>query len=79
MTARPGGAPDRRRDGGGPVGREESEFGDPLQRIRAACVLPYAGVADVRRSVFRTVTDSADELRASWQRQAFRQAAALLV
>ncbi|MFE1175802.1 NAD(P)H-dependent oxidoreductase [Streptomyces sp. NPDC058773] len=62
-----------------PADREESEFGDPLQKIWAACVLPYVGVADVRRIVFRTVTDSADELRASWLRQARQQAAALMV
>ncbi|WEB44332.1 NAD(P)H-dependent oxidoreductase [Streptomyces yunnanensis] len=62
-----------------PADREESEFGDPLQRIWAACVLPYVGVADVRRTVFRTVTDSTDEMRASWLRQARQQAAALLV
>ncbi|MEU3861379.1 NAD(P)H-dependent oxidoreductase [Streptomyces sp. NPDC028722] len=61
-----------------PADREESEFGDPLQRIWAACVLPYVGVTDVRRVVFRTVTDSADETRASWLRQARREAAALL-
>ncbi|MFF1406633.1 NAD(P)H-dependent oxidoreductase [Streptomyces sp. NPDC058294] len=62
-----------------PADREEDEFGDPLQKIWAACVLPYVGVADVRRVVFRTVTDSADETRASWLRQARREAAALLV
>ncbi|MEU0053426.1 NAD(P)H-dependent oxidoreductase [Streptomyces sp. NPDC006309] len=62
-----------------PADREENEFGDPLQKIWAACVLPYVGVADVRRVVFRTVTDSADETRASWLRQARREAAALLV
>lgn len=61
-----------------PADREESEFGDPLQRIWSACVLPYVGVADVRRIVFRTVTDSADEARAAWLHQARRQAAALL-
>ncbi|MGW2563238.1 NAD(P)H-dependent oxidoreductase [Streptomyces sp. NPDC001514] len=62
-----------------PADREESEFGDPLQRIWSACVLPYAGVDDVRRVVFRTVTDSTDEARAAWLDQARRQAAALLV
>ncbi|MYV57664.1 NAD(P)H-dependent oxidoreductase [Streptomyces sp. SID3212] len=61
-----------------PAGREESEFGDPLQRIWAACVLPYVGVADVRRVVFRTVTDSSDADRAGWLRQARQEAAALL-
>ncbi|AOP49078.1 NAD(P)H-dependent oxidoreductase [Streptomyces lydicus] len=62
-----------------PADREESEFGDPLQSIWAACVLPYVGVADVRRVVFRTVTGSADALRASWLRQARQEAAALTV
>ncbi|MGW1379573.1 NAD(P)H-dependent oxidoreductase [Streptomyces sp. NPDC002446] len=61
-----------------PADREESEFGDPLQRIWAACVLPYVGVTDVRRVVFRTVTDSADETRAAWLQQARKEAAALL-
>ncbi|MFB7945862.1 hypothetical protein ACFC6L_13180 [Kitasatospora phosalacinea] len=32
-----------------PEDREHSEFGDPLQRIWAACVLPYVGVAEVRQ------------------------------
>ncbi|MEU9111035.1 NAD(P)H-dependent oxidoreductase [Streptomyces sp. NPDC048483] len=62
-----------------PAGREESEFGDPLHRIWSACVLPYVGVTDVRRVVFRTVTDSIQEARASWLHQAREQAAALLV
>ncbi|MEU6547966.1 NAD(P)H-dependent oxidoreductase [Streptomyces sp. NPDC046859] len=61
-----------------PVDREEAEFGDPLQKIWSACVLPYVGVADVRRVVFRTVTDSSDETRASWLSQARHHAAALL-
>ncbi|MFE5620818.1 NAD(P)H-dependent oxidoreductase [Streptomyces virginiae] len=60
-----------------PGEREESEFGDPLERIWAACVLPYVGVADVRRVVFRTVTDSTDETRRDWLLQARREAAAL--
>lgn len=61
-----------------PAEREESEFGDPLQRIWAACVLPYAGVDDVRRHVFRTVTDSAEDARTGWLRLAREQAAALV-
>ncbi|ROP50685.1 NAD(P)H-dependent oxidoreductase [Streptomyces sp. PanSC9] len=61
-----------------PADREEAEFGDPLQRIWSACVLPYVGVADVRRVVFRTVTDSSDRTRASWLNQARHHAAALL-
>jgi putative NADPH-quinone reductase len=61
-----------------PAEREHGEFGDPLQRIWAACVLPYVGVADVRRVVFRTVGDSTAEQRADWLRRAREQAAALL-
>ncbi|MFJ6783003.1 NAD(P)H-dependent oxidoreductase [Streptomyces yangpuensis] len=61
-----------------PGEREEAEFGDPLQRIWAACVLPYVGVVDVRRVVFRTVTDSPDETRRAWLLQARRAAAALV-
>ncbi|WP_030844758.1 NAD(P)H-dependent oxidoreductase [Streptomyces sp. NRRL F-4474] len=61
-----------------PGEREESEFGDPLQRVWAACVLPYVGVADVRRTVFRTVTDSTDAARQAWLRQARQEAAALV-
>ncbi|MFG2140843.1 NAD(P)H-dependent oxidoreductase [Streptomyces sp. NPDC048650] len=58
--------------------REANEFGDPLQRIWSSCVLPYTGVDDFRRVVFRTVTDSTEEARAAWLRQARREAAALL-
>jgi putative NADPH-quinone reductase len=61
-----------------PAEREHGEFGDPLQRVWAACVLPYVGVADVRRVVFRTVGDSTDGQRADWLREAREQAAALL-
>ncbi|MFV2117491.1 NAD(P)H-dependent oxidoreductase [Streptomyces sp. Act-28] len=61
-----------------PADREESEFGDPLHSIWSACVLPYTGVTDVRRVVFRTVGDSSPETRASWLDQARRHAAALL-
>ncbi|MEU3409599.1 NAD(P)H-dependent oxidoreductase [Streptomyces sp. NPDC006670] len=62
-----------------PAEREEGEFGDPLERIWSACVLPYVGVRDVRRVVFRTVGDSTAEERAAWLDRARREAAALLV
>lgn len=61
-----------------PQEREDREFGDPLQRIWAACVLPYVGIDDVRRTVFRTVTDASPATREEWLRQARREAAALL-
>ncbi|MEU8677644.1 NAD(P)H-dependent oxidoreductase [Streptomyces sp. NPDC048560] len=61
-----------------PADREDEEFGDPLERIWTACVLPYVGVGDVRRTVFRTVAGASDEARAAWLQQARRQAAALV-
>ncbi|MEV6561362.1 NAD(P)H-dependent oxidoreductase [Nocardia sp. NPDC051756] len=57
--------------------RERDVFGDPLQQIWAACVLPYIGVEDVRRKVFRTVTDSTDQQRTTWLQEARTLAAAL--
>ncbi|KAA8887234.1 NAD(P)H-dependent oxidoreductase [Nocardia colli] len=57
--------------------RERDIFGDPLQQIWAACVLPYIGIEDVRRKVFRTVTDSTDQWRATWLAEARTLAAAL--
>ncbi|WP_030245540.1 NAD(P)H-dependent oxidoreductase [Streptomyces sp. NRRL S-350] len=61
-----------------PEAREREEFHDPLERIWGACVLPYVGVTDVRRTVFRTVTDASAAERAEWLRQAREQAAALI-
>lgn len=61
-----------------PADREADEFGDPLQSIWSACVLPYVGVDDVRRIVFRTVSDSSEATRAAWLARARREAAALV-
>ncbi|MEU8779158.1 NAD(P)H-dependent oxidoreductase [Streptomyces sp. NPDC048606] len=61
-----------------PIEREDGEFGDPLQKIWSACVLPYVGVSEVRRVVFRTVADSTEETRRDWLDQARQQAAALM-
>ncbi|MFI9504360.1 NAD(P)H-dependent oxidoreductase [Nocardia sp. NPDC052566] len=60
------------------VERERDVFGDPLQRIWAACVMPFIGVDDVRRKVFRTVGDSSADDRAAWLREARELAAALV-
>ncbi|MDH6225194.1 MULTISPECIES: NAD(P)H-dependent oxidoreductase [Streptomyces] len=60
-----------------PAEREEAEFGDPLHRIWTACVLPYVGVDDVRRVVFRTIAGSDGATREGWLREARRLAAAL--
>lgn len=61
-----------------PAEREAGEFGDPLERIWSACVLPYVGAADVRRRVFRTVTDSSAAQRAAWLAEARSLAAELV-
>ncbi|GAA2681616.1 NAD(P)H-dependent oxidoreductase [Nonomuraea recticatena] len=61
-----------------PAERERDEFGDPLQRIWSACVLPYVGITDLRRIVFRTVTDANERQRDHWLQEARRHAAALL-
>ncbi|MGP3977060.1 NAD(P)H-dependent oxidoreductase [Streptomyces sp. 8N114] len=61
-----------------PAQREEREFNDPLDNIWRACILPYTGVTDVRRAVFRTVADSTDTQRAEWLRQARAMASALV-
>ncbi|MFJ9518514.1 NAD(P)H-dependent oxidoreductase [Kitasatospora sp. NPDC101801] len=61
-----------------PAERERDEFGDPLERIWAACVLPYVGVGEVRRVVLRTVGDSTAAERAAWLDDVRREAAALL-
>jgi putative NADPH-quinone reductase len=61
-----------------PAARERDEFGDPLERIWAACVLPYVGVTDVRRAVFRTVSDSTETERDDWLKQARAHAAELM-
>ncbi|MFJ6718514.1 MULTISPECIES: NAD(P)H-dependent oxidoreductase [unclassified Streptomyces] len=61
-----------------PAEREESEFGDPLRSIWSACVLPYVGMADVRRVVFRTIGDADDATRRGWLEEARRQAGALV-
>ncbi|SER94868.1 Putative NADPH-quinone reductase (modulator of drug activity B) [Streptomyces qinglanensis] len=61
-----------------PAEREEREFNDPLDSVWRACVLPYTGITDVRRTVFRTVTDADAARRSDWLRQARALAAALL-
>ncbi|MFI6150043.1 NAD(P)H-dependent oxidoreductase [Streptomyces sp. NPDC051109] len=61
-----------------PGEREAGEFGDPLGRVWSACVLPYVGVTDVRRTVFRTVTGSTAQERTAWLAQARREARALI-
>lgn len=49
--------------------REERELGDPLESIWGRCVLPYNGVSDYRREVFRPVVDSDPSQRSLWLAQ----------
>src|SRR5690606_41685307 len=49
-----------------PGEREQAEFGDPLELIWGRCVLPFCGVGQYRRVVFRPVVDSPAAQRARW-------------
>ncbi len=46
--------------------REVNDLGDPLELIWGRCVLPYCGVKDYKRIVFRPVVGSSTETRSSW-------------
>lgn len=49
-----------------PAERENEAFGDPLDLIWGRCVLPFCGVRDYRRHVFRPVGGSSEEQRVAW-------------
>lgn len=53
--------------------REVNDLGDPLELIWGRCVLPYCGVNDYKRLVFRPVNGSSNEARASWLEETVRQ------
>lgn len=46
--------------------REATDLGDPLELIWGRCVLPYCGVENYKRLVFRPVNDSTPEVREMW-------------
>ncbi|MEZ7195526.1 NAD(P)H-dependent oxidoreductase [Pseudodesulfovibrio karagichevae] len=48
------------------AGREETVFGDPLERIWKDCVFGLCGVADVTRRMFRIVCTSTAQERREW-------------
>jgi NAD(P)H dehydrogenase (quinone) len=50
--------------------RERTELGDPLELIWGRCVLPYCGVQNYERHVFRPVVGSSDDQRANWLAEA---------
>jgi len=52
--------------GNTPASREQSVFGDPLERIWRDCVLQYCGVQHVIRSLFGVVATSTAEEREHW-------------
>ena len=46
--------------------REINDLGDPLELIWGRCVLPYCGVENYQRHIFRPVNGSSPETRSSW-------------
>lgn len=50
--------------------RERTQLGDPLGLIWGNCVLPYCGVEEYQRHVFRPVAGSTREQRSVWLYQA---------
>lgn len=52
--------------GNTPAAREQSMFGDPLERIWRDCVLRYCGVRHVIRSMFGVVATSTPDERERW-------------
>ena len=55
-----------------PVEREQAEFGDPLERIWADCILSFCGVRKVVRRMFGVVCTSHDGQRKAWLEVAAR-------
>ncbi|OIQ48902.1 FMN-dependent NADH-azoreductase [Pseudodesulfovibrio hydrargyri] len=58
------------------AGREETVFGDPLERIWKDCVFGLCGVPDVTRKMFRIVCTSTPDERRGWLDEAARIVAA---
>lgn len=54
------------------LAREESVFGDPLDRPWRDCIFGLCGVTDVRRRLFGVVVTSAFDERAAWLTEAMR-------
>lgn len=50
--------------------REQTVFGDPLERIWKDCVFGLCGVRDVQRRMFETIVTSTPEQREAWLREA---------
>ena len=52
-----------------PEERENTVFGDPLERIWKDCVFDFCGITSFKRLMFRVVTDSTEQERQSWLAQ----------
>ncbi len=60
-----------------PTGREQSAFGDPLERIWRDCIFHFCGVRHFQRRMFNVVVTSTPEQRCSWIEEARELAIAL--
>lgn len=49
-----------------PEGRENTVFGDPLERIWKDCIFDFCGVTNYYRKMFRTIAGSSPEERQAW-------------
>lgn len=49
-----------------PQKREDTVFGDPLQRIWKDCIFDFCGVTNFHRRIFRTIAGSSQEEREVW-------------
>jgi NAD(P)H dehydrogenase (quinone) len=49
--------------------REESVFGDPLERLWKSCIFELCGVGVFHRRMFRVIVTSTAEARAAWLRE----------
>ncbi len=56
--------------GNTPASREQTVFGDPLERIWRDCVLRYCGIQHVIRSLFGVVATSGPDQRERWLAEA---------
>jgi len=49
-----------------PEQRENTVFGDPLERIWKDCIFDFCGVSNFHRRMFRTIAGSTSEQRQAW-------------
>ena len=49
--------------------RENTVFGDPLERIWRDCIFGFCGITDYSRKIFRIIADSSIEERTKWLKE----------